>query len=46
MAAGSVLWGAVASRLGMPAAFLLAAIGMMAGLMAALRYRLPAHEME
>jgi hypothetical protein len=30
----------------MPAAFLLAAVGMMAGLVAALRYRLPAQELE
>ena len=46
MAAGSTLWGAVASRLGLPAAFLLAAVGMVLGLAAAVRYRLPAHEME
>ena len=46
MAAGSVLWGAVASHLGMPAAFLLAAVGMALGLVAAVRYRLPAHQME
>jgi len=46
MAAGSTLWGAVASRMGLPAAFMLAALGMVLGLAAAVRYRLPAHEME
>jgi len=46
MAAGSALWGAVASHLGIPAAFLLAAVGMVLGLAAAVRYRLPAYEME
>jgi MFS family permease len=46
MAAGSVVWGAVASHLGLPAAFLLAALGMLVGLIAAARYRLPAHEIE
>jgi MFS family permease len=46
MAAGSTLWGAVASHLGIPAAFLLASSGMILGLGAALRYRLPAPEME
>lgn len=46
MAAGSALWGAVAARFGLPAAFLLAAVGMVLGLMAAVRYRLPAQEME
>jgi len=46
MAAGSALWGAVASRWGIPAAFLLAALGMALGLAAAVRYRLPAYEME
>ena len=46
MAAGSALWGAVASHLGIPAAFLLAAVGMVLGLAAAVRYRLPAYEVE
>ena len=46
MAAGSVLWGMAATRWGLPAAFLLAAVGMALGLAAAVRYRLPAHEME
>ena len=46
MAAGSALWGAVAAHLGIPAAFLLAALGMVLGLAAAARYRLPAQEME
>jgi MFS family permease len=46
MAAGSALWGAVASRLGVPGAFALAALGMILGLAAALRYRLPACEFE
>jgi MFS family permease len=44
MAAGSVLWGVAASRWGLSAAFLLAAVGMVLGLAAAVRYRLPAHE--
>jgi len=44
MAAGSVLWGMAASRWGLPAAFLLAAVGMVLGLAAAVRYRLPANE--
>ena len=46
MAAGSTLWGAVAARMGIPAAFMLAALGMVLGLAAAARYRLPAYEME
>ena len=46
MAAGSALWGAVASHLSIPGAFLLAAVGMVLGLAAAVRYRLPAHETE
>ena len=44
MAAGSTLWGAVASHLGIATAFLLASVGMALGLAAAVRYRLPAHE--
>jgi len=46
MAAGSTLWGAVASHMGIPAAFLLAAVGMVLGLATAVRYRLPASQME
>jgi MFS family permease len=46
MAAGSAVWGAVASRLGLPAAFVIAALGMILGLLAALRYPLPAYEWE
>ena len=46
MAAGSALWGAVASRFGLPGAFLVAASGMVLGLAAAVRYRLPQYEME
>jgi len=46
MSAGSVLWGMAASRWGLPVTFLLAAVGMVLGLAAAGRYRLPAHEME
>jgi predicted MFS family arabinose efflux permease len=46
MAAGSTLWGAVASHMGISAAFMLAALGMILGLTAAVRYRLPAYEKE
>jgi MFS family permease len=46
MAAGSALWGVIASRLGIPAAFLLAAAGLLAGLTAAFRYRLHSPEAE
>jgi predicted MFS family arabinose efflux permease len=46
MAAGSAMWGVVATHLGIPAAFVIAAAGMILGLGAALRYRLPAHELE
>jgi len=46
MAAGSTLWGAVASHVGISVAFMLAAVGMVLGLAAAVRYRLPAYEME
>jgi MFS family permease len=44
MAIGSVLWGAVATRLGIPRALLCAALAMLAGLLAALRYPLAASE--
>jgi len=46
MAAGSALWGAIASRLGIPSAFLLAAVGLIAGLTAAFRYRIHSPEAE
>ena len=39
-AAGSIVWGAVAARLGIPTTLLLAAVGLMAGLTVATRYRL------
>ena len=38
---GSVLWGALATRLGIPAAFLCAAGGLLVGMLAAVRFRLP-----
>ncbi len=41
MAAGSAMWGAVAAHLGIPAAFLIASAGMILGVGAAVRYRLP-----
>jgi MFS family permease len=44
MAIGSALWGAVATRLGIPRALLCAALAMLAGLLAALRYPLAASE--
>jgi MFS family permease len=40
MALGSALWGAVAERLGITVAFLCSAAGVVAGLLAAARYRL------
>lgn len=40
MAAGSALWGALASRWGMPAALLVAACGFLVGLLAMHRYRI------
>ena len=46
MAAGSALWGAVGARLSVAAAFMLAAVGMVLGLLVTVRYRLPATEME
>jgi MFS family permease len=46
MAAGSVLWGAVAAHLGLAAAFLLAGLGLLLGLTAAFRYRLVSDEVE
>jgi len=46
MAGGSALWGAVASRVGVPAALLCSAAALMIGLLAVRRYRLTAHELE
>jgi MFS family permease len=46
MAAGSALWGAVASRLGVPAALLWSAVALVLGLVAVRRYPLTAHELE
>lgn len=40
MAIGSILWGAVAARIGIPVALLLAALGLVIGLTAAARYQL------
>lgn len=39
-AAGSILWGALAERVGIPTALLCAAVGLVVGLAAATRYRL------
>jgi len=39
-AAGSIVWGAVAARLGIPTTLLFAAVGLIAGLAVATRYRL------
>jgi MFS family permease len=44
MAIGSALWGAVATRLGIPRALLCAVLAMLAGLLAAVRYPLAASE--
>jgi hypothetical protein len=44
MAAGSVLWGAVAARLGIPVALIAAGAGLLLGLLAAKRYRLVSGE--
>ena len=41
MAAGSAMWGAIAAHLGIPTAFLIASAGMILGVGAAVRYRLP-----
>jgi MFS family permease len=46
MAAGSVLWGAVAAHFGLSAAFLLAGLGLLLGLTAAFKYRLISDELE
>ena len=46
MAGGSALWGAVASRLGVPIAFLCSAATLVLGLLAVRRYRLRVHELE
>lgn len=44
MAAGTLLWGAVAEYAGMPAALQLAAIGLLSGIALSVRYRLTAGE--
>ncbi|HXZ33952.1 MAG TPA: MFS transporter [Terriglobales bacterium] len=46
MAGGSALWGAVASRFGVPTALLCSAAALMIGLLAVRRYRLTAHDLE
>jgi MFS family permease len=46
MAAGSALWGAVASRVGVATALLCSAAALVIGLLAVRRYRLTAHELE
>jgi len=46
MAGGSALWGAVASRLGVPAALLCSSAALVIGLLAVRRYRLTVHELE
>jgi MFS family permease len=44
MAVGSALWGAVATRTGIPAALSYSALGLLVGLLATVRYRLTAAE--
>jgi predicted MFS family arabinose efflux permease len=46
MAAGSAVWGAVASRLGIEFAFWFASIGLLAGLATMRRFRLEVRELE
>jgi MFS family permease len=46
MALGSALWGAVATRVGVPDALLWSAIVLVLGLVAVRRYRLTSHELE
>ena len=46
MAGGSALWGAVASRWGVPTSFLCSAAALVIGLLAVRRYRLTAHAMD
>ena len=46
MAAGSALWGEVASRLGVPRALQCSAAALVIGLVAVRRYRLTGHELE
>lgn len=46
MAGGSALWGAVANRVGVPAALLCSAAALVVGLLAVRRYRLTAQELE
>jgi len=46
MALGSAVWGAVASRVGVPDALLFSMGALMIGLLAVRRYRLTSHELE
>jgi len=46
MAVGSALWGAVATRVGVPSALLWSAVALAAGLVAVRRYRLTSQELE
>lgn len=46
LTAGSLLWGALATRLGVPAAFLCATGGLLVGMLAAFRYRLPTGKLD
>jgi MFS family permease len=46
MAVGSALWGALANKIGVPAALLWSAIALLAGLVTVNRYPLNAHELE
>jgi Transmembrane secretion effector len=44
MATGSALWGAVAARMGIPIALIVAGVGLLLGLLVATRYRLAGGE--
>ncbi len=46
MAGGSAIWGALASRFGVPVALLVAALGLLAGLATAKRYELVVHDLD
>jgi len=46
MALGSAAWGALATRLGVPAALLYASLALLVGLFAVRRYRLSSHELQ
>jgi len=46
MAIGSAVWGAVATRVGIPSSLLCSAVVLVVGLLAVRRYRLTAHELE